>query len=312
MTSAKRGEYTNDSNAAGSLSCYPHAFTIRNHDWQNMKKITKAYTLSYVLRKNRLNHELIAREISPAEYYNEYYDERLINDFCHRHGHWASWNSFYKIEEGYFKPAITHKERNLTQITICAISGLVCKTCFEFKSNWGKYNIDESWIDAFEKIETRNQLAQFIKLARKKAVDLKRYECECCKNEREQMERMRKYEEVVTKHVKSVEERNEYDASYTPKPKWLYVMKCESTGFYKIGVSVDPSLRERTLQSEKPTVKLVAKWNDAQEWESHWHEYFKQCRMRGEWFKLTKCQVAFLCSTMKNRNKSEKDAHVLI
>lgn len=82
-------------------------------------------------------------------------------------------------------------------------------------------------------------------------------------------------------------------------------MKCNSTGYHKIGVSVDPALRERTLQSEKPTVKLVAKWEDAQEWESHWHEYFKQHRMRGEWFQLTKCQVAYLCSMMKNRAKLE-------
>lgn len=34
-------------------------------------------------------------------------------------------------------------------------------------------------------------------------------------------------------------------------------MKDCNTGFYKIGKSINPKLRERTLQSEKPTIKII-------------------------------------------------------
>ena len=36
-----------------------------------------------------------------------------------------------------------------------------------------------------------------------------------------------------------------------------YLMLDESTGYYKIGKAIDPSYRERTLQSEKPSIKLL-------------------------------------------------------
>lgn len=37
-----------------------------------------------------------------------------------------------------------------------------------------------------------------------------------------------------------------------------YLMKDENTGYVKIGVSINPQLRERTLQSQKPTISLFA------------------------------------------------------
>jgi hypothetical protein len=79
-----------------------------------------------------------------------------------------------------------------------------------------------------------------------------------------------------------------------PAQKFLYLMKCGRTGFYKIGISCDPKFRESTLQCESPSIKLVGKWNGgAENYEKHWHEWFAPQRVRGEWFNLAELQVRF-------------------
>lgn len=72
---------------------------------------------------------------------------------------------------------------------------------------------------------------------------------------------------------------------------YVYLMLDTSTGYYKIGMSNNPEYRERTLQSEKPTiVKLCAKEFPnraiAGAFESALHKTFESKRLRGEWFEL--------------------------
>ena len=83
--------------------------------------------------------------------------------------------------------------------------------------------------------------------------------------------------------------------------KHLYLMKCNRTGHYKIGISIDPKHREATLQSEKPTISMVGQWERMAVLEKRWHNYFASNRLRGEWFDLSKCQVQFMCSLMKKQ-----------
>jgi Zn-finger nucleic acid-binding protein len=78
--------------------------------------------------------------------------------------------------------------------------------------------------------------------------------------------------------------------------KQLYLMKCERNSLYKIGVSVSPQYREKTLCSDDPSVKLVGSWFNLADQERPWHDYFNKERVRGEWFSLTKTQVGFFCS----------------
>jgi len=77
--------------------------------------------------------------------------------------------------------------------------------------------------------------------------------------------------------------------------KFLYLMKCERTGFYKIGVSKSPKHREMTLAAQEPLIKLVGQWENLGYREHGWHKHFSEQRIRGEWFKLTKAQVAYFC-----------------
>lgn len=68
-----------------------------------------------------------------------------------------------------------------------------------------------------------------------------------------------------------------------------YLMLDSSTGFTKIGKACDCSARERTLQSEKPTITLFAVCESNVE--SELHRKFKHKRLRGEWFDLTKAEI---------------------
>ena len=67
---------------------------------------------------------------------------------------------------------------------------------------------------------------------------------------------------------------------------FVYVMIDKNTGYYKIGRSKNPKTRERTLQSEKPTIEMLffseAKMSD----EKTLHDKYYDKRIRGEWFDL--------------------------
>jgi len=79
----------------------------------------------------------------------------------------------------------------------------------------------------------------------------------------------------------------------TKKSKYLYLMKDDANGYYKIGISHSCKYREKTLQSAKPTIKLVGKWRHLDKYERAWHDYFYKYNTRGEWFNLSKVQVEF-------------------
>jgi len=76
----------------------------------------------------------------------------------------------------------------------------------------------------------------------------------------------------------------------------LYLMKDFANGFYKIGISNNPSYREKTLQSEKPTIELMtskqfSNRKVAVAFESSLHKTYENKRLRGEWFELTEKEV---------------------
>lgn len=73
-----------------------------------------------------------------------------------------------------------------------------------------------------------------------------------------------------------------------------YLMKDENTGFTKIGKSVHPSKRERTLQSEKPTISLFKICDDLVEKELH--NYFAMKHIRGEWYHLSNEDIEYIIS----------------
>ena len=85
---------------------------------------------------------------------------------------------------------------------------------------------------------------------------------------------------------------------------YVYLMKDTSNGYHKIGISNTPEYRERTLQSEKPTIEMLAykkfpTRKIAEAIESALHTAYSQQRLRGEWFNLTDADVAAIIETLK-------------
>ena len=85
---------------------------------------------------------------------------------------------------------------------------------------------------------------------------------------------------------------------------YVYLMKDTTNGYYKIGISNTPEYREKTLQSEKPTIELLASKKYptrkiAEAIESALHTAYSQQRLRGEWFKLDDVDVAAIIETLR-------------
>ena len=84
---------------------------------------------------------------------------------------------------------------------------------------------------------------------------------------------------------------------------FVYLMTDTTNGYFKIGISNDPEYRERTLQSEKPTIeKLCAKEYPnrtiASAIESALHKAYESKRLRGEWFALDADDVNAIIATL--------------
>ena len=67
---------------------------------------------------------------------------------------------------------------------------------------------------------------------------------------------------------------------------YVYLMQDTTNNYYKIGHSKNPQYREKTLQSEKPTIELLLSYAGSCEDETELHERFKEKRIRGEWFDI--------------------------
>lgn len=93
---------------------------------------------------------------------------------------------------------------------------------------------------------------------------------------------------------------SQYNASKPKKMACTYIMRDTNTGYYKIGRSANPSMRERTLQSEKPTIKLIAFSNN--NIERKLHVTYSDKRIRGEWFDLCESDVQDIISIFSKNN----------
>jgi recombinational DNA repair ATPase RecF len=73
-----------------------------------------------------------------------------------------------------------------------------------------------------------------------------------------------------------------------------YIIKDLTNNIYKIGKSVNPKLREKTLQSEKPSIKIIKVFN--KNIENELHLKYSKNRIRGEWFNLNEIQIRYICT----------------
>jgi len=97
------------------------------------------------------------------------------------------------------------------------------------------------------------------------------------------------------------EQQNQNDIESTC---YIYLMVDLSNNYYKIGISNKPVYRERTLQSEKPTVEMLCykefpNRKIANNIEQALHKTYAKKRIRGEWFDLTEKEVTEIKKMLK-------------
>jgi hypothetical protein len=85
---------------------------------------------------------------------------------------------------------------------------------------------------------------------------------------------------------------------------FIYLMKDEINGYHKIGRSKTPHKREKTLQSEKPSITLVYSCKANIDEESLLHKKYNEYRIRGEWFNLSEEQLQEIKSYLESKYPS--------
>lgn len=76
------------------------------------------------------------------------------------------------------------------------------------------------------------------------------------------------------------------EISKNPENQYVYLMFNKRNKLIKIGRSIDPRHRERTLQGQEPEIVLLAFWKGDNNLEKELQKLFDHLRQRGEWFKL--------------------------
>jgi hypothetical protein len=107
--------------------------------------------------------------------------------------------------------------------------------------------------------------------------------------------------ELLSKEVPEYVEKTEGNIN---EVCYVYLMHDSVNNFYKIGISNSPEYREKTLQSEKPTIVMLCskqfpKRKIAEILEKTLHSTYANKRVRGEWFVLEKDDVVDLSSILK-------------
>ena len=103
--------------------------------------------------------------------------------------------------------------------------------------------------------------------------------------------------------LERVEKEYAIEEAQQKKSCWVYLMHDTVNDTYKIGISNNPEYRERTLQSEKPSIeKIAAKQfpsrDIARAIETSLHKVYETRRLRGEWFKLQTNEVEDVKKTL--------------
>jgi hypothetical protein len=96
--------------------------------------------------------------------------------------------------------------------------------------------------------------------------------------------------------------KNNYKIEKIKNKEYVYLMVNNDSGYIKIGTSINPRYRERTLHSQEPKIFIIAQWQCNKQIEKELHEKFKEKRVRGEWFNLKFKDLKYIEEYMSNYN----------
>jgi hypothetical protein len=102
--------------------------------------------------------------------------------------------------------------------------------------------------------------------------------------------------------IEVLERADEERIKRAKRPSYVYMMIDQRNGRYKIGRSIDPCKRERTLQSEVPETELMGYCLEGRGIsEKILHRRYKLRKVRGEWYNLLASEVKEVLSEMRER-----------
>lgn len=111
------------------------------------------------------------------------------------------------------------------------------------------------------------------------------------------------------KYVPSLEKKNflkqlfEHKVKYNEaKENYVYLMFNPRNGLTKIGRSINPYVREKTLQGEDPETFILKSWKAEKEIETRLQKLYSPKRIRGEWFDLTVMEIIEIKKRMEESN----------
>ena len=87
---------------------------------------------------------------------------------------------------------------------------------------------------------------------------------------------------------------------------YIYLMEDLRNKTFKIGKSKTPGKRERTLQSEVPQIVMRFSIPAEEACEKELHERFDAKRIRGEWFEISKTELAWIVSLLKSKGDTSR------
>jgi hypothetical protein len=82
----------------------------------------------------------------------------------------------------------------------------------------------------------------------------------------------------------------------------IYLMK-HKNGLVKIGASINPKSREKTLQAEDPNLEIFFEAPGSFELERKLHLRFSEQRVRGEWFNLKENDVEWIVDHLQSHRR---------
>lgn len=111
-------------------------------------------------------------------------------------------------------------------------------------------------------------------------------------------------ETEITEHQPLIDKAQNSALENSTETCHVYLMHDTTNNYHKIGISAKPEYREKTLQSDKPTIELICskEYPDrgiAKSIENALHNNYSSKHIRGEWFELTDFDVLNIIKTLK-------------
>ena len=97
--------------------------------------------------------------------------------------------------------------------------------------------------------------------------------------------------------------------------KYLYVMQCKN--FFKFGISNNPCVRQKEMQIGNPfEIKIIVvflyKNEEARYMERAIHNYIKESKIHGEWFKNSKKVKQYVEHLILLKKKGERPNYEMV